>query len=426
MAGINKTDLRSMATDIARQLDRKDTKGEDGKIEASIWNEFVADKGGKQIKNSITVENAIKSIAAYISRNAAKTGEAFGDIADKWFDKESTPVDETIPIKETNPTEGTKQTTPQKTKSSSKVQADIDFINARVTVPLKTVSAKKPNNKLEVDLIQAKKIDGKNVAERLKRSFKSAEGLVSPTTLASLKRDLECIDKDNVAYVLKYFANIADAIDSIDSFGMGFDKKEVIQYVLSPLLDRAKELRIIDGKDKEAIIEESKNGSLEDINKILTKYYKAIRTKDEQILSNYENQMKEYNANVEEVNEYNKTEHPKIQKCFDDAVKFMAEAANTEPKPEIEEGTTLDGENFKSISLPDGRWIDVIYDENGEIKKININYDTKLSSDGEDYADAKFYSDLAVAHSDHTKPASLITSGFDFEKLKALAKRIFD
>lgn len=68
------------ASVLARSLDAKDGK-QDGKISASVWNDFVKDKGGKTIKNSISVENAEKSIATYLSRNskeAGKTKDALG------------------------------------------------------------------------------------------------------------------------------------------------------------------------------------------------------------------------------------------------------------------------------------------------------------------------------------------------------------
>ena len=59
----NVTNLKAAsAGTIAMALDAKDGKS-DGKISASIWNEFVADKGGKTIQYSINMDNAIKSIS---------------------------------------------------------------------------------------------------------------------------------------------------------------------------------------------------------------------------------------------------------------------------------------------------------------------------------------------------------------------------
>ena len=53
---------------IFAKLDSYDKKGSDGKIEACIWNKFAKVAGGKEIKNEINKENAIKSISTYIAR----------------------------------------------------------------------------------------------------------------------------------------------------------------------------------------------------------------------------------------------------------------------------------------------------------------------------------------------------------------------
>lgn len=61
--------LTNRATVIAKELDKKDGNT-DNKISASIWNSYVADKGGNTIKHSISLENAIKSITVYAQRGA--------------------------------------------------------------------------------------------------------------------------------------------------------------------------------------------------------------------------------------------------------------------------------------------------------------------------------------------------------------------
>lgn len=54
--------------EIFAKLDAMDSRGTDGKIEASIWNSFADVAGGKHIKNFINKDNALKSISAYIAR----------------------------------------------------------------------------------------------------------------------------------------------------------------------------------------------------------------------------------------------------------------------------------------------------------------------------------------------------------------------
>lgn len=75
------------ASVLAQNLDVKDGK-KDGKISASVWNDFVKDKGGKTIKYSISVENAEKSISTYLSRNSKEAGKAKDTLGFEWMMKE--------------------------------------------------------------------------------------------------------------------------------------------------------------------------------------------------------------------------------------------------------------------------------------------------------------------------------------------------
>lgn len=84
MANIN---ALSYARQIAQSLDSKDQNVGDEKIEASIWNKFVADKGGNTIKQCITFDNAIKSIALYLERNAKSLGKSVEALASEWLGK---------------------------------------------------------------------------------------------------------------------------------------------------------------------------------------------------------------------------------------------------------------------------------------------------------------------------------------------------
>ena len=84
---IDVTNLKAAsAGTIAMALDAKDGKS-DGKISASIWNEFVADKGGKIIQHSINMDNAIKSISTYLARNAESMKENVNNLASNWLAK---------------------------------------------------------------------------------------------------------------------------------------------------------------------------------------------------------------------------------------------------------------------------------------------------------------------------------------------------
>lgn len=97
-----------------------------------------------------------------------------------------------------------------------------------------------------------------------------------------------------------------------------------------------------------------------------------------------------------------------------------------EPKPEV-----IGDKDWKHVALPDGRWIQVNYDENGEICDIYISHDTTPDTEegGSTYdgIDVIYTSEKAECNYDHCNSSfeGIITSGYDFEKLKALAEKIF-
>ena len=70
---------------IAQELDARDKNGKDNKIEASIWNAFIKDKGGKTVKNFISVTAAMNSITTYVIREAKKLGKNVEQLALEWL-----------------------------------------------------------------------------------------------------------------------------------------------------------------------------------------------------------------------------------------------------------------------------------------------------------------------------------------------------
>ena len=102
------------------------------------------------------------------------------------------------------------------------------------------------------------------------------------------------------------------------------------------------------------------------------------------------------------------------------------------PKPEITSGhDEIDDYDWKKAKLPDGRCIKVCYDKEGEITDILISHDTTPDkySDGStfDGAEVRYKKDIALYNTDKNNGFfdGPITSGYDFEKLKALAEKIF-
>ena len=75
----------TLAGKLARKLDAMDSNPNDGQIEASVWNEFVSDKGGKTIRESIDIGLAMNSITTYCVREGAKDGGKTGnEKAQEW------------------------------------------------------------------------------------------------------------------------------------------------------------------------------------------------------------------------------------------------------------------------------------------------------------------------------------------------------
>lgn len=124
----------NMALFLAQTLDAKDGKS-DGKISASVWNEFVHGKGGKSIKYSITLENATRSISTYFARNSKKTGKSKEGLCVEWLQQQdNTPytnekmknIDKIMGFEALNKKNALKPETIEK-----EANAIVDFINGK-------------------------------------------------------------------------------------------------------------------------------------------------------------------------------------------------------------------------------------------------------------------------------------------------------
>ena len=80
-----KVNSNTLAKQIAAALDEKDKQGKNGKIEASVWNQFVQDKGGKQISNFININDAVKSLVVYLYRQAKSKGQFIAELGQEWI-----------------------------------------------------------------------------------------------------------------------------------------------------------------------------------------------------------------------------------------------------------------------------------------------------------------------------------------------------
>lgn len=118
------------------------------------------------------------------------------------------------------------------------------------------------------------------------------------------------------------------------------------------------------------------------------------------------------------------------KECFKLSTDVLNDAVNMNPKPEVYDSKHA-GEDCKECKLPNGEYIRVFYDSNGEIEGIMVSYSSEEEelSDGSmgDGAEAYFTSDFANynANSSINGWDGEVTSGYDFEELKALAEQIF-
>ena len=378
---------------IAQKLDAKDGN-KDGKIKASIWKEFIQEigTGNDNVDEFITVEDAMKSITKYVIGAAKKAGKNVETLANEWLNKtgDSNTTDKADGADKSgdaSAADGDKVDKSGGTKAGTKPSspAKTDYNNIKVTVPMRYSS----NQVKKIIKNQGK---GKQLAASLK------EG------------NIQGITKDNVAYALNSNPPI--------SFGTNYRKQA--KFVYEKLMDKMKELNLWKQGEKTLTPNDFLKMPPSKRNEIIRNYRNRIIAAENQII-NKDNIAKNYQ---------NKN-RAKIQKTFDDANKLLADVANMKNKPKIESGKYNDGIEWKQATLPNGQWIQVNYDGSGNIEKIYISHDTTpdhkadgSTYDGQDveYTKTKAWYDNNKSNNNYE---GSITSGYNFEKLKAVAKKIF-
>ena len=191
MTGIRPENISNKIADIANALDKKDGQ-EDGKINASIWNEFVKDKGGKEIKYSISLENAKKSISTYLNR---KAGEAKQDLATNWLNNVNKNETETKAAATQNGTRTQGNSNSATTDVSTKADAPVQ--NSKKPKPEATKTNTAPASyKGALNEYNTAKTD----AEKLKKDLENA---ITGNTLEDFARGDNSWNKDIEDYNIK-------------------------------------------------------------------------------------------------------------------------------------------------------------------------------------------------------------------------------
>ncbi|MBR2430567.1 hypothetical protein IKB17_03775 [bacterium] len=236
--------------------------------------------------------------------------------------------------------------------------------------------------------------EGKALAADLKKIFDA-----DFTNMKELKKLLGKITKDNVAYVLENYPDLPDKIDDVFRFGFGFDKDDVYDYLLKPLLECAKEFgKNYSFEGVSITLDNAKNYSLDDMKKVLSYVSNDV---------------------IEMIKTPNNDKYNQVQQLFDGANSFLEEVANMDPKPQVEIDS---GKMTKTVKLKDDRKIEVKYNQDGEIEEIKV-----MDGHWENQFAIRYTKDKAYYNMDSKKAGyeGFISSGYDFEALKALVEEIF-
>ena len=289
-------------------------------------------------------------------------------------------------------------------------EEEVEEENSEVTEPtVNTEQAKKDADAVKVTVPQPElKVQHNNYVHEANQIAKDLKTELQSNWVdqSKVKAQLEKLKNNpelTAMVVNAYGEGFAQDIDNVFGMGFGFNKSDFYNYVLAPLVAKAKSLGIdTKGINSKSDIAEMDKVARELAQEVYADYKaKAVKARDEQ---------------------------EKVQKTFDDANNFLAEVANTEPKPEIE----IDQEEKrKTATLADGRRISVRYDDNGEICDIRISHDLTPSKmkDGSDVdcMDIRYTKEKALFDTDKNNGVyeGAIDKGYDFEKLKVLAEKIF-
>ena len=398
MADVSRLLDTTIAGQIARKLDENDGK-KDNKIDASIWNKFISDIGtGKTVRNNISIVSAMNSITTYAVKLAAKAGKAVDDLALEWLSLaggssqgvqkqdegkgssgsggagKTGEESRTQAPKKPKGTKGTGEA-PGKHKKSGEKYTTGDI---RVTVPVKGSSS-------EVNAI----IEAQKQGTKLHDSLK--------------KGDLKGLTP----------ANIAHAFTSDVNFGP--NSKQIAVKVYSLMLKRMEQLGIKKDSDRKI-----KFDNYKELNTKLHEMRNRIVAAENEIVRSDRTKKEAYNR-----------DRGKIQTQISKANQLLVDVANNPKQAKIERGTNEEGERCARAMLQTGEWIMVIYDKNGEIKEINISFDTTYDKT----KDNKVFDGEEVCYTKEKARISTEQNGlyeydiggknYNFAKLKEIAEAIF-
>ena len=442
MTDVNPLQNSTLAGQIAQKLDAADgTK--DGKIEKSIWDAFAKEHGGKTIKESIDVESAMNSITTYVVKCAKSAGKGINDLAQEWLNKDYAPATESGTGAAEGASAGDKSGEAgaaqgaaggsESPKDTPAKEAKAKEMGLRATYNDNFYYSEKEKEHYKWDSEKQTFIKYPNIAYMAKdgtyrRAYKNSDGSIRSINYSKdgYPTKMEARTGENKVYQNRDYAAKKLGLretNGTKSDGIYYDEQTKMHYKWNP---KSHAFEALKGVSYVGIDGQTYEGKYK--SKITTDKY-GIKT--EVVTTSDGKTHKAVNASGVSFDYSGLPKDAKVQKVFKDANNFLIEVANMNPKPAISSGHNEEGDyDWKDANLPDGRWIEVRYDKNGEIAKILISHDTtpNKNSDGAtaDLAEVNYRKYFARYDTDkNNRFWEGFTSGYDFEKLKALAKTIF-
>ena len=442
MTEVNPLLNNTSAGQIAQKLDAADgTK--DGKINASIWNKFAQEHGGKTIKESIDVETAMNSITTYVVRGAKSAGKAVNDLAQEWLNKDYAPASGSgsAPVEGAGDAGGASAgkksgeagaaggTEPPKDNPTKEAKAK--EMGLRPTYNDNFYYSETEKEHYKWDSKKQTFIKYPNIAYMAKdgtyrRAYKNPDGSIRSINYSAdgYPAKMDARNSENEIYLNRDSAAKKLGLKETRgtrAAGIYYDEQTKMHYQWNPKTHAFDALK---GVEYVGIDGQTYKG----------KYNSSITTdkygiKTETVTMADGSTHKAVDASGVSFNYNWLPNDNKVRKTFKEANNFLIEVANMNPKPEIRSWHNEDYD-WKEAELPDGRCIKVRYDKEGEITDILISYDTtpeKTTSGLFDGSEVQYTKDNALYDTDKNNSdwEGSITSGYDFEKLKALAEKIF-
>lgn len=410
------------AGQIALNLDKQDEAGSDGKITKSVWDSFWSAHGGDAYKGrnenigeeGLSVQLALNLIMTRIFNAARKTGQNVNSLGQKWLNDieghEHIDAGTVIGTSGSSSTSGSSETGDVETGETEDVSGSENTQEeGSVTKPQGSKEGKFTTESIKVN-IRPKYMsrESKEIYEGRKQGRALRESLRKGKTNGLNTK------------------NISAAMDNSINFGPHSLKQA--EVVLKLLIARMTELNIwVDGRDYGgwASVERDfvQKGNYKGLNQLLHSYNNRVRKAENEYVQNDAKEKQMFNNDI-----------PKMRAQFDKANALLVEVANNPSlvKGRIKQGHNDKGNyNWKNTQLPDGRWIEVIYDDKGNIKEIRISHDTTLQTDTDgtkyDGSDVKYSQENADVD---TNPGNshfehFISSGYNWNELVRIAESIF-